>query len=136
MPDDAKRGSNALTKTTVSGAPSDSTTTTGKPSADFDSATHAYHHTLDVSGGGAHRVDLLVGTPVAPPAQIRMPFAGAPREPEVSRVIHEVGSPVKTSFKLGFGFTAGAWSFRVIVQVLIIGALIVLGLRLLSALMG
>lgn len=40
------------------------------------------------------------------------------------RVTHHVETPLRTSFGLGFGFAAGAWTFRLLVQLLVGGALL------------
>jgi len=99
-------------------------------------ATHAYGEALHVGEKWGRRIDMLVSAPRAPrpPAVIDMSRT-APAS-NSSRVVHEVGKPYRTSFKLGFGFTAGAWTFRAIVQASVGAALLILILRLLSFVIG
>ena len=55
------------------------------------------------------------------------PSVGAGVGGETVRVRHGIEAPLRTSFGLGLGFAAGAWTFRMLVQ-LVIGAALLLAL--------
>jgi hypothetical protein len=139
MPDglDAARGRRATGGATPIGG-SSGAANSHKRDPRLATATQAYDdalHSVDRQFH-LHPVDTLVATRRNWPNATRMNMNGAAPKPKVSRVIHEVGSPYKTSFKLGFGFTAGAWSFRAILQLVVFGALIIAAVRLLSFVTG
>ena len=98
-------------------------------------AIHAYEHAIDAQRGPHHRVDIVD----VPPRTLRSVFTRriAPVQiegPEAGTLVHDFKSPTETAFKFGFGFTAGAWSFRGIVLVAV-GAFLLLGIiQLLNAL--
>lgn len=137
MPDgsDAMRGRRATAGATPFGG-SSGAANSNKRDPRFAVATQAYDAALHGVDRWTHRVDTLVATPRTWPKAVRMNLSSAAPGLNVSRVVHEVGSPYKTSFKLGFGFTAGVWSFRAIVQLIVAAALIIAIMRLLSSFIG
>jgi hypothetical protein len=55
---------------------------------------------------------------------VRPAEVGARVDGATIHVKHGVEAPLRTSFGLGLGFAAGAWTFRVVVQLLFGGALL------------
>ena len=96
-------------------------------------ALSAYEHAPHGDGGSHHLIDAREQPRFwRPTAGRAAPPPAAPAGPQ--QVVHGVDRPVRTSFKLGFGFAAGAWAFRVIVQLLVLGALLIVTLSLLARL--
>ncbi|MBI3512721.1 MAG: hypothetical protein HY060_01400 [Proteobacteria bacterium] len=137
MPDgsDAMRNRRPSVGATPNAGLADAATATNQGSMRA-TALHAYDDTLHAGERGAHRLDILVSTPRAPRKMASIPVNGTVPGSDVSRVVHEVGRPYQTSFKFGFGFTAGAWTFRAIVQTIVGAALLILIMRLLSSVIG
>ena len=98
----------------------------------FESAVHAYEHTGHAGDRPPqHRVD-LTEAPRWPAAQ-RPPAAPLAGEGPQERVVrHEVSSPGRLGFGFGFGFAAGVWTFRLLVTLVGVAALVLLIWQLLS----
>ena len=98
--------------------------------------THAYGHAAEVRPIAPHVLD-VVDPPRRARERRRFWRAPAPNAPTGDGTLrHEVRSPVRTAFKLGFGFTAGVFSFRVLVF-LVAGTLLLLAtIRLLDFVSG
>lgn len=83
---------------------------------DFSNASHAYEHAEHAADHPAHRLD-VTDAPRWPASQ-RPPAAMPPTQHIVTHT-HQVESPTRSAFKLGFGFAAGVWTFRVLVLVVV-----------------
>lgn len=113
-----------LPKTTEDAAPRDTAPIT---------AIQAYQHAADARRVAMHRVDI-----VDAPKRIRRAMIETYGPPPVAdaTLTHELGSPTGTAFKVGFGFTAGVFSFRAIVLAIVVGALLLATAEMLGLLVG
>lgn len=83
---------------------------------DFSATSHAYEHAEHAGDHPAHRVDVTDAPrwPTPPQAPVVRP-APEHAQPEERVLTHRVESPARTAFQFGFGFAAGAWTFRALV---------------------
>jgi len=95
-------------------------------------AIHAYEHAADAQRLHPHQLNVVVVPDQALHGAISRRMAPIQLEDVKTETLsHAFKSPTETAFKLGFGFTAGAWFFRTLVT-LGVGTLLLLGiLRLL-----
>jgi hypothetical protein len=112
---------------------------TDKDTTPRDDAIHAYEHTIEMQQPHPHRIDIL-DEPVhtqRPRRPIRLPSLYRQPPPDGGgHLTHRFEAPTETAFKVGFGFSAGAWSFRAIVTLIIGSGAILLALLLLQSLLG
>jgi hypothetical protein len=92
-------------------------------------ARDAYAHAQDAFP--RHSVD-VIDAPVLTRRSPRRPKLAsfkkwAPRDPDHQRIDHAFVDPASTAFKVGFGLSAGAWLFRLILT-FAAGALLFFGL--------
>ena len=86
--------------------------------SEFSTASHAYDHAVHAGDHPTHRVDVTDEPGWVPQPPVRQPraatVAGRPGEHVVTHRVEALG---RAGFRAGFGFAAGAWTFRAIVIV-------------------
>jgi hypothetical protein len=91
-------------------------------------AIHAYEHAADAQRLHPHQLNVVDVPEQAVHGVITGRMAPIQLEGAKAETLsHAFKSPTETAFKLGFGFTAGAWSFRTLVT-LGVGTLLLLGI--------
>jgi len=95
---------------------------------DRHAALHAYEHAREAGTSVRHRVD-VIDEPVldyGAPRRPRPAVAARDWPQPTSRTIdHRFADPTATAFKVGFGFAAGTWLFRLAVLIAV-GSIVVL----------
>ena len=99
---------------------------------DRRAAVHAYEHAGEAGHRTPHRVDLVDEPELSygAPRRRSIPQSSHLTAPASQRIDHRFADPAATAFKVGFGFAAGAWVFRLAVS----AGLAVLCLLLIAAL--